>query len=69
MKNRVIRLEAEGTEDREAKVIPICEELYEALRMIPKALHDDHVFLYRGKPVRPEVKLKGLGKWGIFLIY
>jgi integrase len=52
MKNRVIRLEAEDTKDRERRTIPICQELYETLRMIPKALHDDHVFQYKGKPIR-----------------
>jgi integrase len=51
MENRVIRLEAKDTKDREPRVIPICEELYHVLRMIPRALHDDHVFLHRGKPV------------------
>jgi integrase len=52
MKNRVIRLEAEDTKAREAQGIPICDELYAILRMMPRALHDDHVFLYKGKPVR-----------------
>ena len=51
MRNKAIRLEAKDTKDREARVIPICEELYEVLRGIPQALHDDHVFLYKGKPV------------------
>lgn len=49
---RVICLESQDTTDREARVISICEELYGILRMIPRAIHGDHVFLYRGKPVR-----------------
>jgi len=52
MRNRAIRLEARDTKDGEARMIPICDELYEVLRIIPRAIHDDHVFLYRGKPVR-----------------
>jgi integrase len=52
MKNRVIHLEAADTKDREARAIPICNELYDILRMIPPAIHDDHVFLFRGNPVR-----------------
>ena len=56
LKNRTIELEAEDTKDNEAREIPICNELLQALRTIPRALHDNHVFLYRGKP------LKALGK-------
>lgn len=52
LKKRVIRLEAKDTKDREARQIPICEALYIVLNSIPKAIHDDHVFLYRGKPIR-----------------
>jgi len=52
MRNRLIRLDAEDTKDREPRTVPIYEELYEVLRMIPRALHEDHVFLYWGKPVR-----------------
>jgi integrase len=32
--------------------MPICDELYEILKNIPEAIHDNHVFLYKGKPVR-----------------
>jgi integrase len=52
MKNRVIRLEAEDTKDRESRTIPICQERFDLLRTIPKAVHDDHVFLYKGQPIR-----------------
>ena len=51
MKNRVIRLEASETKDKEARKIPICDGLYEILSSIPKAIHDNHVFLYKGKPI------------------
>jgi len=52
LKNRVIRLEAEDAKDRRARIIPICNELYNILETIPKALHDEYVFLYKGKPIR-----------------
>jgi len=48
LKKRVIRLEAQDTKDKEPRLIPICDELYERLKAIPKALHDSHVFLYQG---------------------
>jgi integrase len=48
----VIRLEAKDTKDREARTIPISDSLYAILSQIPTAIHDDHVFLYKGKPVR-----------------
>ena len=52
LKNRVIRLEAEDTKDMEPRTIPIGDELLEILRALPRALHDNHVFLYKGRPVR-----------------
>ncbi|MGZ3647929.1 MAG: tyrosine-type recombinase/integrase, partial [Syntrophales bacterium] len=32
--------------------IPISDALYDILKGIPKAVHDRHVFLYRGKPLK-----------------
>ena len=52
LKNRLIQLEATDTKDKEPRIIPICDELYEILSAIPKAIHDPHVFLYKGKPVK-----------------
>lgn len=51
LKNRLISLEAMDTKDKEPRNIPICDELYETLNTIPRAIHDLHVFLYKGKPV------------------
>jgi integrase len=51
MENRIIRLEAADTKDKEPRVIPILPELFEILHEIPRTLHDPHVFLFRGKPV------------------
>jgi integrase len=50
--NRVIQLEATDTKDREPRLIPICDGLYAILKGIPRAIHDNHVFLYNGKPVK-----------------
>ena len=49
---RVIRLEAGDTKDREAREIPICDELYTVLKVIPRNLRDNHVFLYEGRPIK-----------------
>ncbi|MFZ7126957.1 MAG: integrase [Desulfobacterales bacterium] len=50
LKNRLIRLEAADTKDREPRTIPISGALYETLKAVPRAIHDDHVFQYKGKP-------------------
>ncbi len=52
LKGRMIRLEASDTKDREPRKIPISDELHGLLNSIPKAIHDKHVILYNGKPVR-----------------
>jgi len=51
LKKRVIRLDAEDTKDNERRNIPICDALYKVLSDIPRAIHDDHVFLFKGKPI------------------
>ena len=55
LKSRFIDLEPEDTKDREARNIPICDELYKILYAMPNRIQasgkDNHVFLYRGKPV------------------
>jgi len=52
LKAGFINLDATDTKDREKRSIPILDELKEHLEGIPKALHDNHVFLYRGKPIK-----------------
>jgi integrase len=52
LKNRVIRLEASDTKDREPRNVPIMDPLYEILKDIPRAIHHDYVFTFRGQPVR-----------------
>ena len=51
LKERFICLEAFDTKDREARKIPICEELCKVLKSIPRSILENHVFLYRGKPM------------------
>lgn len=52
MADREIRLEAKDTKDKEPRTIPICNELYEIFKSIPRAVHDNHVILYHGKPIK-----------------
>jgi integrase len=52
LKEKLIRLRAEDTKDREARNIPMCAELMAEFRRIPRALHIREVFLYRGKPMK-----------------
>ena len=52
MEGRSIRLLATDTKDKEPRRIPIGEELYSIFKSIPHALHDNHVFLFKGKPVK-----------------
>lgn len=52
MKDKVINLDACDTKDKEKRLVPICASLYAILNAIPHAIHDNHVFLFRGKPVR-----------------
>jgi integrase len=49
---RVIRLGATDTKDKEPRHIPICDELHQVLKNVPRALHDNHVFLFKGKPIK-----------------
>jgi integrase len=52
LKKRVIYLEAEDTKDKEARKVPISDNLFKVLVIIPRYIHDNHVFLYARKPVR-----------------
>jgi integrase len=56
LKDRVIELEAGDTKDSEVKTVPICNELYRLLveeaSPIRDAEADNHVVLYKGKPVK-----------------
>jgi integrase len=52
LKKRMIKLEATDTKDKEPRKIAISKELYLILNGIPKAIHDNHVILYNGKPIK-----------------
>lgn len=52
LKKRYIELEKDQTKDDEERFIPISDTFLEVLSNIPRSLHDDHVFLYRGKPLK-----------------
>jgi integrase len=75
--NRMIRLEALDTKDKEARKIPICDELYKVLASLPNRIQgsneDSHVFQYKGKPIaniqnslKRACKLAGI-KYGRFV--
>ena len=49
---RIITLEADQTKDKEKRYIPINDDLLDILNDIPRGIHDDHLFLYRGAPIR-----------------
>ena len=51
-KNRRIELEKDQTKDDEERFIPISDTLLNIFQSISKNIHDDHVFLYRGKPLK-----------------
>ena len=56
LRNRMIRLEASDTKDSEKRDVPICDELYKMLVSMPNRIQrtgqDNHVFQYKGKPVK-----------------
>ena len=56
LEKRFIRLEATDTRDKEPRLIPICDELYEILKLQPKALHHNYVFTYKGNPIKTNFK-------------
>ncbi len=55
LKNKIIRLEASDTKDNQARAIPICKELFSILQSLSNRIQaadkDNHVFLFRGKPI------------------
>lgn len=52
LKHRRIEVEADQTKDNEDRFVPIPSKLYAVLIETPRAAHDDHVFLYKGKPLK-----------------
>ena len=52
LKDRFIRLKAEDTKTGQARSIPISKALVDVLKALLRNLHDDHVFLYFGEPIK-----------------
>ncbi|WP_020585842.1 tyrosine-type recombinase/integrase [Desulfobacter curvatus] len=52
LKLRKIELEADQTKDNEKRLVPIPDTLFEYLVKIPRSLQDNHIFLFRGKPLK-----------------
>lgn len=42
----------ENYQDKEPRTTHICDNIYEILSKVPRAIHDSHVFLRRGMPFR-----------------
>jgi integrase len=51
LKNRVIRPEAEDTKDRERRVVPMPNKLFEILQLNPSRFHGNQICLYNGKQI------------------
>ena len=55
LNKRIISLQAADTKDREARDVPICDELFEILHAMPNRIQQaggsNHVFQYKGKPI------------------
>jgi integrase len=51
LKERFITLEAQDTKEGMPKQVPISQELQDLLKSIPRPIHDQHVFLYKGSPL------------------
>ncbi len=51
-KSGFIRLPSSTTKEKKAKTIPINYHVEEVLKGLPRALHHDYVFTYRGKPIK-----------------
>ena len=56
LNERLIKLQATDTKDKQARLIPICDELYDILRDLPNRIHsagkNKRVFLYKGNPIK-----------------
>jgi len=52
--NLLIKLEAGDTKDKKPRIIPIPRDLLEVFKRTPRALHDAHVFLWKGKKISGE---------------
>ncbi len=51
LKNGEICLNPDDTKTGKGRKIPMCDDLKKVFEKMPRAIHDNHAFLYRGKPV------------------
>lgn len=56
-KNSMIRLPAELTKEKKPKNIPINHHVKKLLDGLPRHLHHEHVFTFRGDPIRREFRI------------
>ena len=56
LKARTIQPEIKDTKDREKRTAPIWDDLHGILSNIPRAIHGNHVFLYKGKPIKNDIR-------------
>jgi len=56
LKKRIIYLEPEDTKEGQAKRVPIAKTLKAILNNLPKAIHNNHVFLFKGKPINDPIE-------------
>jgi integrase len=52
LKSRMIHLESDDTKEGLSKKVPVSRTLKNILKKLPRGLHNDYVFLFRGKPVK-----------------
>jgi integrase len=52
-----IRLPADVTKEGKAKIIPMNHHVSTALESLPRALHHDYVFTWRGEPISGDLRL------------
>jgi len=54
--NRMIRLDYKDTKNKQNRNVPICDEVYNMLLSLPNRIkgttEDNHVFLYKGSPIK-----------------
>jgi integrase len=52
LKKRMLHLEPSDTKEGLAKKVPISKTLRNILKNLPRGLHNDYVFLFKGRPIR-----------------
>lgn len=58
---KMFRLPAEVTKEKEQKNIPINQTVRKVLQSLPRGLHHDYVFTYKGEPIRNTIRMAIVG--------